>query len=276
MKILNYGSLNIDKIYNVNKLVTADHAKIVKGYEVMSGGKGLNQSVAMKKAGYNNIYHAGNIGKNGDFLKYTLLEYGINIDYLMKSNVDTGHAIIQVSDDGMHTILIYSGSNYNNKSSDIDEVIDHFNEGDCLLVQNEINNVAYIVKKAYEAGMRIFFNPSPVNDEVLKVDLDKIDTLIVNDVELLKISGLSTYQLALEKLKAHNLNILWTRGKTGGSYYGADGTVQEYAAYQVEELDTTAVGDVFVGYFVAEIILGRDLGTALDMSAKAAALSTKK
>ena len=276
MKILNYGSLNIDKIYNVSRLVEPGYAKIAKGYEVMSGGKGLNQSVALKKAGFQEVFHAGNIGKNGDFLKYTLLEYGIDISHLTKSNIDTGHAIIQVADDGMHTILVYSGSNYNNKKHEIDQVIDSFEVGDCLLVQNEINNVPYIIEKASQAGMRIFYNPSPFNKEVLNVSLENIETIIVNEYELLMITESKTADEAVKKLSKYNINVLFTKGKAGGTYYGSNKQVIEYKAYEVDEVDTTAVGDVFVGYFVAEVMLNNSIKNALEISAYAAALSTTK
>lgn len=276
MKILNYGSLNIDKIYNVSKLVEPGHATIAKGYEVMSGGKGLNQSVALKKAGFKEVYHAGNIGKNGDFLKYTLLEYGIDITHLTKSNIDTGHAIIQVSDDNMHTILIYSGSNYNNKKHEIDQVMACFSSGDCLLLQNEINNVPYIIDKASDAGMRIFYNPSPFNKHALNVALEKIETLIVNEHELLRLSECASIDEGIHKLSGYNINILFTKGKEGGIYYGSDGEVYAYKAHQIEEIDTTAVGDVFVGYFVAEVMLNNTIKAALEKSSQAAALSTTK
>jgi ribokinase len=236
----------------------------------------LNQSVALKKAGFNEVFHAGNIGKNGDFLKYTLLEYGVDISYLIKSNVDTGHAIIQVAEDGQHNILVFSGSNYSNKDMDIDKVIAHFDPQDCLLVQNEINNVPYIVEQGYERGMRIFFNPSPFNEQVLNVDLSKVETLIVNEHELLKLSGFNTLEEAWHFFKPFQINVLLTKGLAGGEYYGKDGAQYTYKAFCVEEVDSTAVGDVFVGYFVAEMMLGKNVEDALDHSSKAAALSTMK
>ena len=64
MKILNFGSLNLDHIYHVPHLVRPQETVLGDDLELVSGGKGLNQSVALALAGLN-VYHAGAIGKDG-------------------------------------------------------------------------------------------------------------------------------------------------------------------------------------------------------------------
>ena len=62
-KILNYGSLNIDYVYDVPHFVKAGETLSSTNRSIFAGGKGLNQSVALARAG-GNVYHAGAVGKD--------------------------------------------------------------------------------------------------------------------------------------------------------------------------------------------------------------------
>ena len=61
MKILSFGSLNLDKVYSVDHFVRAGETLSSAKLEAFCGGKGLNQSVAASRAG-GNVYHAGCVG----------------------------------------------------------------------------------------------------------------------------------------------------------------------------------------------------------------------
>lgn len=58
MRIINFGSLNIDKVYQVEQFVRPGQTITAKDYAVAAGGKGLNQSLAAARAGAE-VLHAG-------------------------------------------------------------------------------------------------------------------------------------------------------------------------------------------------------------------------
>ncbi len=64
MKVLNFGSLNLDYVYSVDHMVRPGETLASSGMNVFCGGKGLNQSIALAKAGVP-VYHAGMIGEEG-------------------------------------------------------------------------------------------------------------------------------------------------------------------------------------------------------------------
>ena len=64
MKILNFGSLNIDYVYAVHHMVKEGETLSSEKLEEFLGGKGFNQSVALAKAGVC-VYHAGMVGEDG-------------------------------------------------------------------------------------------------------------------------------------------------------------------------------------------------------------------
>ena len=95
MKVLSFGSLNIDYTYKVDHFVQKGETLSSESLQVFSGGKGLNQSVALAKAGVE-TYHAGAIGEDGRFLLEVLKEAGANTDMVaVRTDVRTGNAIIQ-------------------------------------------------------------------------------------------------------------------------------------------------------------------------------------
>ena len=67
MKILVFGSLNVDRRYIVDHFVQPGETLSSLSVGTFSGGKGLNQAIACKKAG-SDVYMAGKIGTDGAFL----------------------------------------------------------------------------------------------------------------------------------------------------------------------------------------------------------------
>ena len=51
MKVLNFGSLNIDYVYSLDHFVQKGETISSERLDIFSGGKGLNQSVALGRAG---------------------------------------------------------------------------------------------------------------------------------------------------------------------------------------------------------------------------------
>jgi ribokinase len=51
MLVLNFGSLNIDHVYTVDHIAAPGETLVSSDYLVNAGGKGLNQSVALARAG---------------------------------------------------------------------------------------------------------------------------------------------------------------------------------------------------------------------------------
>lgn len=67
MKLLNFGSLNIDYVYDMPHFVQGGETATATARHVYAGGKGLNQSIAAARAGAQ-VLHAGAIGPDGAFL----------------------------------------------------------------------------------------------------------------------------------------------------------------------------------------------------------------
>ena len=276
MKILNFGSCNIDYVYSLEHIVNVGETETTNKLEVFPGGKGLNQSIAIAKAGAK-VYHAGCVGYDGGMLKDILQCNGVDIAYLNTVDAKNGHAVIQVSSKGENSIFLYPGSNEMIAKEHIDKVLENFDKGDFLVLQNEINDVDYIVQKAGEKGMRIILNPSPFNEKIRKINFDMLSYLVINEVELLGISGCSEPEEGLLTLKNRypTLKIILTLGENGSVlFYGTQELWQ--SAYKVNVVDTTSAGDTFLGYFVAELSKGTEYSQILKIASAASAITVSR
>ena len=145
MKVVNIGSINIDYVYQMEHFIQPGETKGCKSLTVGCGGKGLNQSIALAQAGAE-TYHVGIIGREGGFLAEKLREKGVHTDFVKTGEGASGHAIIQVDENGQNCIITYGGTNQQFTESWIDEVLSHFEAGDIAVLQNEINLIPYIMR----------------------------------------------------------------------------------------------------------------------------------
>lgn len=289
MKILCFGSINFDYIYQVDHFVEAGETMPCIQLDIASGGKGLNQAVAASNAGAN-TYFAGSVGSDGLELIDTLIRYGVNTDFaVVNKDVKTGHAIIQNNAQGDNCILAYKGANGAITTNMIDGTIEKFEAGDYLLVQNEINNMDKVVECAHKKGMIVVLNPSPILPNIHKLSNEIIDYIVLNEVEACQLTGLNindiknsifkdeTKKLLIDALKDKypKTKIILTLGEHGSVYYYK----KEYfaqMAYKVKAVDTTAAGDTFMGYFIAKLSLGYSVKEAMDVASKASSIAVTK
>ena len=282
MKILSFGSLNIDYVYKVPHFVKKGETLSAKELNVYTGGKGLNQSIALARAGVE-TYQAGAIGTDGMFLLEQLKEAGVKTDLVkILDDVRTGNAIIQNDDEGDNCIVLFGGANQAITKEQVDEVFKDFTNEDYLLIQNEINELSYIVEKAKEEGMKIILNPSPMNEKIMKLPLDQIDYFILNEIEAMQILEMDKpeeidgkYIASLLHERFKDATIVLTLGSEGSVCISDDEYVEQ-SIYKVKAIDTTAAGDTYTGYFIAGILNGKTIKESMDIASKASAIAVTR
>lgn len=272
MAILNFGSLNVDHVYEVDHFVRPGETLSSRVYRQVAGGKGANQSIALAHAGAR-VFHAGKVGRDGEWLKARLARHGVDTSLIDVIEGPTGHAIIQVDPSGQNAIVLHGGANLQITPRDVIHVMGRFRAGDALLVQNEISSVPEILERAAAVGLRIFFNPAPMTPAVLKYPLDRVDTFLLNDIEGAELTDEVDEEAILSAMcrRFPRATIVLTLGEQGARY--ASGAERlRIPACKVTVVDTTAAGDTFIGYYVAAILGGRRPEAALKLATRAAAL----
>lgn len=273
---MNFGSLNLDYVYQVESILIPGETQAAKNRNTFCGGKGLNQSIALAKAGIP-VFHAGMIGDEGDVLLETCRENGVNTKYIRRIPGPGGHTVIQVDKNGQNSILLFGGSNRSITREFVDSVLADFEKGDILLLQNEINELDYIIDTAYEKGMMIILNPSPYDSGLDSCDLSKVSLFLVNEIEGGQITGEKEPERILAKIREMypRARVVLTLGGDGSVYQDETGIYRQ-GIFKVKAVDTTAAGDTFTGYFISSIIDGMPVQEGLELAAKASAIAVSR
>ncbi len=265
--IINFGSINADLVYQVphmprpgETLLALDHAKHL-------GGKGLNQSVAVLRAG-GSLRHVGCVGKGDNWINAQISAAGIDKTHILEIDTPTGHAIIYVDPDAENEIVIFSGANQCLTMEMVRAALDGLNGADhWVLFQNETNLTAEIARYAKDHGFKIAYSAAPFSPQLAAQLLPLTDLLVVNETEAAELAAACNCAVA-------DINVpmlLVTLGAKGCWLRRDSGTLQQ-GAFSVQAVDTTGAGDTFLGAFLAQYDAHGAAAQALRFAAAASAL----
>lgn len=275
-KLVNLGSACVDHVYRVRELVAAGETVASLSHQIFPGGKGLNQSLAAAKAGAT-VHHIGAIGEDGALLREVLQASGVDVSGLVvRAGEASGHAVIQVNERGENAIVIAGGANRTIGDLERAAVQALLGPGDWLLLQNEINELPLAFELCRDSGARLAFNLAPVDGREADYDLQRVDLLIVNEIEARalvpeEIAALDDGPIAVWLAGRYpGMDVVLTAGEAGLHYASGEQLVQQ-PAIPVATVDETAAGDAFIGYLLAGLLEGAPMPLALKLAAAAGA-----
>jgi ribokinase len=271
-KILDFGSLNIDHVYEVEHFVQPGETEAALRADLLPGGKGMNQAAALARAGAD-VWMAGKVGRDGGWLAEMLGNFGVHTEYIGRSEGLTGTAFIQVAGGGQNSILIDRGANGEITPEFADSVLSGFGGGDILLLQNEISSLSHIIRRASERGMTVALNPSPINGQVTSAPLELVQCFILNEIEGKCLTGETKPEKILDVMleRYPQAKVVLTLGQDGAIYRDSGKTIS-HGIYRVPVADTTGAGDTFAGYFLACTAGGETPEEALRLASVASAI----
>jgi ribokinase len=279
MKILVFGSLNIDLTFSLDHIVRPGETISSTALNRGAGGKGANQAAALAKAGAD-VYMAGKIGADGEFLTELLQSYGVDTSCVARYEGATGQAIIQLEKSGQNSIVLFAGGNGAISSAEITSTLDRFGSGDSVLLQNEIVRTGEIMERAKARGMKLYLNPSPFDGKIAELPLDAVDCFFVNEIEgaaLAESGGGASLPELINGLTRRfpRAEIILTAGKDG-AYYGCGDFRAKGEVVDLPVLDTVGAGDTFTGFFIAARGRSWSVEASLDIACKAASIAVSR
>lgn len=237
------------------------------------GGKGLNQSIAIAKAG-GQVCHAGIVGEDGGMLLDALHAAKVDTACVRTATGPSSHTVIQVDAGGQNSIIVFGGENMRPTEADIDHMLEGFGPGDAVIMQNELYNSPLMMRKAADKGLCVIFNPSPVNAALADYPLESVSWFLLNEIEGAALTGQTDPQaiLAGMKEKYPKASVVLTLG-ADGAYCLHDGRTLYQPAFRVRVVDTTAAGDTFTGYFVSGLAQGMPMERIMERAARASSIA---
>ena len=271
MAILNFGSINIDRFVRVPYFPAPGETLSARSAAQGLGGKGLNQSIAIARAG-GRVRHLGAIGAGDGWILQALAEEGLDTAHIAAlPGIETVQAVVMVDDAGENSIILLPGANHQHTPARAEAAIATMAPGDWLLGQCETNLLAEVVAMARAAGLQVALAAAPFDAEAVIPLLPSLDLLAVNAVEYAQLCAAVGGAEALPPA----LRLLITHGEDGAELRDG-GQSLRVPAFSVEAVDTTGAGDVFLGYFLAGIDGGGAPKAALIRAAAAAALQVTR
>jgi ribokinase len=213
------------------------------------------------------------LGKDGDWLLERLESEGVDTSQVQTTQMATGHAMIQVIPSGENAIVLHGGANQAVNESDITRAVRACSPGDYLLVQNEISSMPEAIRQGKAHQLRVIFNPAPMTLQVQQYPLESVDVFILNETEAQGLTGKTTpedVRLVMSKRFPGSATVL-TMGSRGAVYFDS-ANLHRQSAFAADPVDTTAAGDTFIGYFLAELVHSNDPAKALSLGCRAAAI----
>lgn len=279
------GSVNMDLVLRVPRMPLPGETLAGDKFMTIPGGKGANQAVACARLSAPGpaVAMVACVGEDafGQQMRQSITACGIDDRYIDEvAGEATGIASIMVDANAQNSIVIAAGANGRLDVERIERARPLIEQASIVLLQLEVPmaTVIHSIELAHALGKIVVLNPAPAQSLPREL-LQKIDYLILNEIEVAMLAEEQSDDIALLAHKLHDLgarNVVVTLGEKGvyGSF--ADGRQRHLPARKVQAVDTTAAGDTFIGGFIGAIAQGRDQFDAIAYAQAAAALSVTR
>lgn len=255
-------------MYKVKKLPKAGETLSAISVNKFLGGKGVNQSIAIARAG-GELRHIGAVGPDGGWALSQMLENDVAVDFIVEAAESTGHAIIYVDAQAENQIVIYGGANQAITKDQVTTSLD--NTSGWVLFQNEMNMSVEIALIAKQKHLKLAYSAAPFSKEKVLPLLDQIDFLVVNELEaqdLANATGCKIEDIDVDMF-------LVTKGASGADLWHRNEKYHQ-PSFNVDAVDTTGAGDTFLGSFLAIYDQTTDVKLALRYAAAASAIQVTR
>jgi len=188
----------------------------------------------------------------------------------------SGHALIQVNDRGENSIVINGGTNRQLSRDYIDSVLNQIKPSDWLLLQNEINELDYVLSQAHKKKLRVAFNIAPPDERIQGYSLEAVRLFVLNLHEAAALTGEQSQDAVMAALQERypDAASVLTLGAQGLHYFEPQRSGFNFVpAHDVTPVDETAAGDAFTGYLLAALSQDVNFADALKLASAAGALA---
>ncbi|HVP17896.1 MAG TPA: ribokinase [Spirochaetia bacterium] len=284
-KITVVGSNMVDLITYTDRMPKEGETIEAPRFEMGFGGKGANQAVAAALLGA----EVSMVTKVGDDLfgpntKRNFERYGIDTTFVESvPGVSSGVAPIFVDRSSHNSILIIKGANAHLLPKDVDRAKGKILASDMVIMQLEVplETVYHTIALCATKGVPVILNPAPADPALDARKILGVSLFVPNETELQTLTRMPTGMLDDVKAAGRSLlkkgiaTIIVTLGDKGCLLVTADAETL-VPAFRVKSVDTTGAGDAFIGCFAVSYAETGDIGRAMEMANRYAALSTTK
>ena len=280
-RIFVVGALVYDIVFDLPDWVEPNRAVHAREVTISPGGKALNQAVAARKLGADDVRLVGCVGADlfGAEMLAALRQAGVNADGVKTHpSARTSIASIIVKDQ----LPAFIGAPDASRRVDRDQIeaaLADLRADDILLVNFELPQplVRVALELGRDKGAVTALNPAPffTRDSFVIEYLGLVDTLMPNLLEaqlLLGSQSQDSDELARGLLALGVGQVVLTLGESGSLYYDGACKIAQ-PAFLVDAVDTTGASDAFVGAYCLGLARGWAVERRLQFASAAAGLA---
>ena len=267
LDVVGFGALNIDKLYQVNKIAKEDEEAYIKDYTQSCGGSAANTVVGLSRLGLKTGY----IGKvandpEGTLILDNLKNEDVNTNGITIEEGRTGNVMGYVDLNGQRALYVDSGVNDLIKLEEIkieylkDIKILHLTSfvGDSIKAQEEL-------LEELPPSVKVSFDPGRIYAEkglgYIKNILERTNILLVNEEELKILTNnyVNILEDQIKNLTEFEIDLIIVKRGVKGCYVTNGIKSHSVEAFQVKCVDTTGAGDAFNAGFIYGLLEGKNI-----------------
>jgi ribokinase len=268
LDVTGFGALNVDKLYNVNKIAGEDEETFITDFSQFCGGSAANTIIGLSRLGINTGF-LGKVSKDSDGM--------ILLKNLQNEGVDTKGIII--SDDGRSGNVIGFVDKEGQRALYVDPgVNDLINPDEIELDYFETSKIVHITSFVGESFKAQEYILNEISDDItvsldpgriyaergmsfLKNILNRTDIILINEEELkhLTVNKHKTCKEGAKDLVEQGIEIVVVKRGDKGSYITNGSEEYFIKPFNVNCIDTTGAGDAFNAGFIYGFLNGNDI-----------------
>jgi len=284
MKIIVFGSINMDLTAYVPKLPLPGETLLGSSYITVPGGKGNNQAVACARLGAD-VQMIGRVGDDifGKQVLQIVSAEKVDVSQVIADKEKgTGLAVILVDTQAENSIAVISGANWALNEQDVARAEQCLDRASALLLQLEVPLEANlsIASTAKKKGIKVILDPAPATKLPQQIYAN-IDFITPNEIETESLVGIRPQNVEDASRAATILhrqgvqNVIIKMGAKG-VYFSTGEQKGFIEPFKVHSIDSVAAGDAFNAGLAVAIAEGKSIQDAVRWGAAAGALATTK
>ena len=263
--VICFGALNVDKLYKVNRIASADEESEILDFKESPGGSAANTAVGLARLGVK----TGFIGKvatdkEGELLIRDFIDEGVNTDGIIVSGHGRSGTVIGFVDErGERALYVDPGVNNLLEFQEID--LNYASQADIVHITSFVGKKPFQAqKKLIEAipDISVTVDPGMIYARKglaeLKPLIERCLVFFPNEHELELLTG-KDYREGAEILLEEGVKIVAVKLGARGCYVTDGEENHLIESFRVKVVDSTGAGDAFCAGFLYGIINNKTL-----------------
>jgi ribokinase len=264
---MGFGALNVDKLFRVNRIASAEEESVIIDYREACGGSAANTIVALARLDCK-VGFIGKVGRDreGKMLLEDFRNEGVDTtNVVVARHGRSGSVMGFVDEKGDRALYVDSGVN---DEIDLEEL-----RTERVFQTRFLHLTSFVGKRSLQAqkgflkmlpeNVLVSFDPGTLYARMglhkLKVITRKAHVVMPNARELELLTGKTDYHKGVELLLAEGIRVVAVKLGAQGCYVTNGRESHLIKTRKVKVIDTTGAGDAFCGGFLYGLIKGKSL-----------------